>query len=492
MDYYWENEQSNGTYAQQYITGFQYAYDPVTGLKTSATFLDPNSNGTSWVTDHQEQYYYDLSLSYLTTADYNDQYSNPSDTWGYDATGNRLSDADNSGTWSYDNLNRMTASPGLTYDYDVLGNRLDTKNGGNIISSNTWDQLNRMTSFTGGSNPAWSYTYRPDGMRAFKANSNSSTSYAYDGQMGVEDVDSTIESGTSTVADVTDYALGARSVERIAKTTGGATNVAYPIYDGHGNMVSTLAYSGTTFSLGNNRSYDAWGNVRNSDSSGDPKARYCASLGHKQDDESGLIYMRARYYDPGAGRFLSEDPQGSGQNWYTYCSNDPVCLSDFSGANPLIIAGVIVGIIYAIIAVMISFSEEAGTTDSALEKGLKIATAALTGFLAGFACVFGPGAATAASAFGAGLNTLVSQIITHGGIAGVNWAKVGVAFGVGGIVGLAFSAIGAAAGENCEIELELAGDADGDANAALQPGSMAGTAAGMSSGDAVANALYPD
>jgi RHS repeat-associated protein len=73
-------------------------------------------------------------------------------------------------------------------------------------------------------------------------------------------------------------------------------------------MVSTLSYSGSSASLSNQRAFDAWGNIRNSDTSGDPKGRYCASLGHKADDESGLTYMRARYYDPGCGRFVSEDP----------------------------------------------------------------------------------------------------------------------------------------------------------------------------------------
>jgi RHS repeat-associated protein len=97
-------------------------------------------------------------------------------------------------------------------------------------------------------------------------------------------------------------------------------------------MVSTLSYSGTAFSLGNQRAYDSWGNIRNSDSSGDPKGRYCAALGHKSDDESGLTYMRARYYDAVAGRFMSEDSAMNGRNWYTYCSNEPICQADKSGA----------------------------------------------------------------------------------------------------------------------------------------------------------------
>ena len=46
-----------------------------------------------------------------------------------------------------------------------------------------------------------------------------------------------------------------------------------------------------------------------------------------------LIYMQARYYDPGVVRFVSEDPTGSGLNWYVYCSDSPVDLSDPTGKD---------------------------------------------------------------------------------------------------------------------------------------------------------------
>ncbi|GIO01661.1 hypothetical protein J5TS2_23290 [Brevibacillus halotolerans] len=46
------------------------------------------------------------------------------------------------------------------------------------------------------------------------------------------------------------------------------------------------------------------------------------------DEESGLIYLRARYYDPNDGRFITEDTY-KGQvenplslNLYTYVSNN--------------------------------------------------------------------------------------------------------------------------------------------------------------------------
>jgi hypothetical protein len=44
-------------------------------------------------------------------ANYGGGLANVNVTWGYDAAGNRVSDSAQPGTWSYDNLNRMTASP---------------------------------------------------------------------------------------------------------------------------------------------------------------------------------------------------------------------------------------------------------------------------------------------------------------------------------------------------------------------------------------------
>ncbi|RYD69909.1 MAG: RHS repeat-associated core domain-containing protein [Verrucomicrobiaceae bacterium] len=65
--------------------------------------------------------------------------------------------------------------------------------------------------------------------------------------------------------------------------------------------------------------------------SGRPVQAYCGSLGHRKDDETGLIYMRARYYDPQVGRFTSEDPARDGFNWYAYCDNNPVSNADLDG-----------------------------------------------------------------------------------------------------------------------------------------------------------------
>jgi RHS repeat-associated protein len=127
--------------------------------------------------------------------------------------------------------------------------------------------------------------------------------------------------------------VGARGIEAIETTGSSGTSTAYPLYDVHGNMVATVAKNtgGTAWTIANERSYDVWGSVRSGATTGGPKGRYCANLGHVQDDESGLIYMRARYYEPGTGRFISQDRIMDGYNWYAYCGNDPINSIAYSG-----------------------------------------------------------------------------------------------------------------------------------------------------------------
>ena len=56
--------------------------------------------------------------------------------------------------------------------------------------------------------------------------------------------------------------------------------------------------------------------------------RYC---GEYFDEETGFVYLRARYYSPDTGRFVSENPIKDGNNWYVYCGNNPLCFLDSTG-----------------------------------------------------------------------------------------------------------------------------------------------------------------
>ena len=74
-------------------------------------------------------------------------------------------------------------------------------------------------------------------------------------------------------------------------------------------------------------SYDAFGNVL--DKTGDTNPFLYS--GEYFDYESGLLYLRARYYDSSVGAFISEDPARDGLNWYVYCGGNPVNFVDTLG-----------------------------------------------------------------------------------------------------------------------------------------------------------------
>ncbi|HEY0069701.1 MAG TPA: RHS repeat-associated core domain-containing protein [Chloroflexia bacterium] len=64
--------------------------------------------------------------------------------------------------------------------------------------------------------------------------------------------------------------------------------------------------------------------------------------GQYTDEESGLVYMRARYYDPATQQFISRDPSValSGQP-YVYAGASPLNASDPTGRFPFLLIGII-------------------------------------------------------------------------------------------------------------------------------------------------------
>ncbi len=109
--------------------------------------------------------------------------------------------------------------------------------------------------------------------------------------------------------------LGAERIRR--------NNILY-VYDGHGNVVNLLGSSGVEKVY----DYDAYGNQLSIETGDENPFRYC---GEYYDEETGLIYLRARYYSPETGRFISQDPAKDGINWYTYCADNPVAYVDRNG-----------------------------------------------------------------------------------------------------------------------------------------------------------------
>src|SRR5205823_6140638 len=117
--------------------------------------------------------------------------------------------------------------------------------------------------------------------------------------------------------------------ERIA---GGVAQYAHG--DGLGSLRAVSDASGAKVS---SSTYEPWGAAR----TGSATLGGFGFTGELTDSETGFVYLRARSYDPAAGRFLTQDSyQGAvtdpaSQNLYTYGRENPLSYVDPSGHNPL-------------------------------------------------------------------------------------------------------------------------------------------------------------
>ncbi len=128
--------------------------------------------------------------------------------------------------------------------------------------------------------------------------------------------------------------------------------------------------------------------------------------GEQRDSDSGLYYLRARYYDPGTGRFMSQDPLPSG-NLYAYVGNNPLNFVDPSGLcdpqNPLC---KILGHCYFLFSgSCLHAAEEAQPYIETFER--YAVECAIWGGAAYITTVFNPGSAVAGSA-----TAVASQLVT--------------------------------------------------------------------------------
>ena len=102
-------------------------------------------------------------------------------------------------------------------------------------------------------------------------------------------------------------------------------------YYHHDQLGSTRAITDTVGTVTARYTYDAYGDPTPGSSAADSRFGYA---GQHTDHASGLIYMRARWYDPRTGAFLTTDPIGhaSGEtNLYRYAGGDPINAIDPSG-----------------------------------------------------------------------------------------------------------------------------------------------------------------
>ncbi len=239
----------------------------------------------------------------------------------YDAVGNRTAytrtlSSQVVTTYTYDAANRLTSVNGQAYTWDANGNLL------NDGSKNyVYDQANRLTNISA-NGLAWSAAYNGDGARLKQTSNGSVTTYTLDLNAGLVQV-----LAQQDVSGTTTYLYG---VSRIGEQQPGGW--AYHLSDALGS-VRQLTDGSAQVTLA--RGYMPYGEELWSLGTGTSAYGY---TGEDWNTTTQMVFLRARYMQPGLGAFLSHDPwsgddlRPGSMNGWNYVEGKPVNHTDPSGA----------------------------------------------------------------------------------------------------------------------------------------------------------------
>ena len=255
-------------------------------------------------------------------------------TYTYDTNGNRdtLTTANgNVSAYKYNIANKLkliTNKKGTTvlsrYEYSYLldGNQAAKTDNNGKLTSYIYDGLGRLTSEAPGGEPTISYTYDDSNNRSSMTVSGSSiTTYAYDkanrlqaetkaeGQSSQITIYNYDDNGNTICKTVEVLSPGKEDQNTSISLSDKNSDVTLYEYDGFNQLTKTTTGDTTqlTDTSGNvvkSYDYDAFGNEKNPDANDTNVFRYC---GEYFDKETSSYYLRARYYNPVIGRFITED-----------------------------------------------------------------------------------------------------------------------------------------------------------------------------------------
>ncbi|HLY41162.1 MAG TPA: RHS repeat-associated core domain-containing protein, partial [Terracidiphilus sp.] len=301
-------------------TGYSYQLGP-TGNKTSG--LELNNRQATWTYDG----IYRLTGETISNAPSG---KNGSLSYTLDPVGNRLSDSSTlsgvspvSGTYSADD--ELSAET-----YDPNGNV--TATGG---KSFTYDAENHLVSMGG----TVTLVYDGDGNRVSKTVNGVTTKYLVDdlNPTGYPQIMDELTNGAVTRT----YTDGLQRIGQYQVVSNTWTPSFYG-YDGFGtvrNLTNSVGAITDTYE------YDAFGNHWTVSGTTPNEMLY---RGEQFDSDLGLYYLRARYYNPLTGRFLSRDPDDheligpdgypadpKSLRKYLYAGGDPINAKDPTGRGEI-------------------------------------------------------------------------------------------------------------------------------------------------------------
>ena len=328
--YNYDNRGNILTVSKSGVLFQQYVYDEASQVKAEYNYADKTA--MTYVYDANGNIVSKTPYTNVTSSDLSTATQGTAIVYGY-----------GDGNWS----DKLTSYDGQMISYDASGN--PTSYRGETV---TWNGR-LMTSFTK-DDRRYEYSYNSDGMRTVKkVYKNNELVYTYtyiwDGDV--------LLGGRLENADgekITIRYLYDDSGELYGMNYNGNGYYGF-IKNLQGDIVSIVPLDSES-NVELNIEYDAWGKPIFEEASlgaAFVKAMIMAAVnvgyrGYFYDFETGLYYLRSRYYDPETGRFINADdvemmiPQKPSNitvftnnyynlNIYSYCQNNPVVSSDYSG-----------------------------------------------------------------------------------------------------------------------------------------------------------------
>ena len=220
-----------------------------------------------------------------------------------------------------DNTDKLICYAGAGFTYDSIGNPTTYRG-----KTATWSNGRQLVAYDGNT-----YTFDAWGRRVSKRNGNNTVTFTYDSNGNLISQ----SNGMEFLYDNTGvFAVILNGTTYFYRKNGQGDIIA--ILDSDGRVV--VKYT-----------YDAWGNAVTDVL--DCNANAIAELNpfryrsYYYDTETGLYFLKSRYYDPELCRFMTIDdisyldPETTnGLNLYAYCGNNPIANVDYSGNewwNPL-------------------------------------------------------------------------------------------------------------------------------------------------------------
>ena len=222
---------------------------------------------------------------------------------------------------TYNDDNQIATFNGNAVTHDPDGNLTSGPLTNDTFATYTYDARNRLVHVGQASPPvSISYGYDPNGNRVALTNGANVTRFVINPNAALSQVLMRVRPGVTNY-----YIYGLGLLYEITETATSTNTLTYH-YDYRGSTVALTDGAGNVTDRVN---YSSYATITFRSGTNDTPFLYNGRYG-VQTDPNGLLYMRARYYNPFLCRFLNPDPLGfgGGLNFYAYADGNPISLID--------------------------------------------------------------------------------------------------------------------------------------------------------------------